>query len=326
MVTMMGYVDSLGAAERAGANEEAPMRGKIVFFGAKDSVHKTATIQTVDLGLAAFRVVAEFEKAIILPGRVAPDARRVAFSVEREATRKTTVYVMDSTGRREEIIDDASVSAWSPDGTRLACVRVKGEGQWENFLVDVRTKQIEWLPVPRTDFVEDWSPDGAELSIMASCPERHFDHPEKGRYPLRQIYRIKLDGSGRVPLSVDPMLDNIWSRFSPDGSKVAHCCRRHEQGKVVEALKVVDRDGKNGKEIAWFAGGTHVRTNEAPCWSPDGKQILWKVVKEVEEGAVEFYRVLEHWLVFIPLDGSKPRQVKLTHGGTQWWGFVDWAR
>jgi len=83
------------------------------------------------------------------------------------------------------------------------------------------------LPIPKTDVVEDWSPDGRFLSVMAGNVEKTFKHSTKGTYPLRQIYRMKIDGSERQMLTPESSDDSIWSRFSPDGTRLTHYRREY---------------------------------------------------------------------------------------------------
>jgi hypothetical protein len=122
---------------------------------------------------------------------------------------------------------------------------------WESFTVDLATKLEQRLPIPKTDLVEDWSPDGKLVTVVASNPKKVFKHPnpKKGNYPLRQLYLLKLEGAKREEFTIGVMQDNIYSRFSPDGNLVAYGQRRdHEDGSLSHSIMVRDSDGKREKE------------------------------------------------------------------------------
>src|SRR5262249_50724248 len=144
------------------------------------------------------------------------------------------------------------------------------------------------LDLPKFDGVEDWSSEGDAVSVMAANRNNVFKHPTKGSYPLRQIDVTRSDGSKPKRLTSDPMLDNLDSRFSPDGSLIAHYQRRHsdDRTKVFEAIVVRKRDGGDPTEVIrndridadLRAVDSHEYPfywcpNGFPSWSPDGKQL-----------------------------------------------------
>jgi len=223
-----------------------------------------------------------------MSGRVSPDGRRIAFGTLSGDAKGRETWILEANGNRRKVSNDGMIRAWSPDGTSLACFRQKGADGWESLRIEVESGRVHTMPVPPSDLIEDWSSRGETLSVMAGNREHVFEHPGKGTYPLRQIDLIAPDGSRRWRITKDPLLDNIWSRFSPDGSLVAHEQRRHVKDKVFEYYVVCGRDGGHPVEVirgdkldeelrvveSYHSYPYYWFPNSAPCWSPDGSQIV----------------------------------------------------
>ncbi len=92
------------------------------------------------------------------------------------------LWILDADGKRRKLVDNQYVLAWSPDGKRLATCRFT-DREMENAIVDVATGRVQPLPIPRHDQVNDWSPDGQELAVMAGNPKAVFPAPEQGDLP-----------------------------------------------------------------------------------------------------------------------------------------------
>src|SRR5688572_8159429 len=118
-----------------------------------------------------------------------------------------------------------------PDGTKLLCSRSKDNGKhnkdWTSFFFDLATLKEEPLALPKTDWAEDLSSDGKWFAVT-SYPDKHLESAS-GPYPLRQVYLLAADGKMGPKLSTDPMHDDMWPRFSPEGKQVAYLQRRHEK-------------------------------------------------------------------------------------------------
>jgi Tol biopolymer transport system component len=174
------------------------------------------------------------------------------------------LFAIDATGSDPvKLTRQANVSdlqpAWSPDGRRIAFVRLIGDrGRPDLFVATAEGKgrtRLTRTPVPERD--PAWSPDGTKIAYAArTSPTGPF-----------RIFVINPDGTGRVQLTTQTRGRADRSpTWSPDGSRIAF---------------VSDREG-GFPEIYWMDpdGGRirRVTTNEQidgnPSWSPDGSRIL----------------------------------------------------
>jgi Tol biopolymer transport system component len=226
-------------------------RGRIVLFGAQRKPQKSGTVEilTMNPDGSGVESLLKLDDTGRMTGRISPDCRRLAFGTMSGDGRRFETWILEADGRRRQVPVDGIVRAWSPDGSSLVCFRRKGADGWENLRVEVESGRAHIVPIPPSDVIEDWSSMGDTLSTMAGNRDHSFEHPSKGTYPLRQIDLIAPDGSRRRRITSDPLLDNIWSRFSPNGSLVAHEQRRHVKDKVLEYYVVCGHDGANPVEV-----------------------------------------------------------------------------
>ena len=108
---------------------------------------------------------------MIMPGRVSPDGKSLAFIVDPGPGARPALWVLAADGRFSKLVDEAGVdaggvAAWSPDGTRIAYNQTNDNAEYENLIVDVGSRKIQRLEITRGDYVEDWSPDGRALSVI----------------------------------------------------------------------------------------------------------------------------------------------------------------
>ena len=312
-------------ARKAGATPRpASFRGKIVLFGSRlGHGHDGLLI------LAMRPDGSDIETILELPdgdgvrdvqGRVAPDGRRLAFSVAR--IESAELWLLEIDGRLRKIANDAIVQAWSPDGTQLACFRGK-QHEWTSFIVDIATGNEQRLRISNRDIAYDWSPDGKTFAVVAMNPDKTFKHPTKGMYPLRQIYFAKQDGSGREDVTTDSLSDNLWPRFSPDGQRVSFSQRRHDGVRLSHTAVVADRCGKDRKEVIdfdkFYPGFKQFKPNAPPCWSPDGQTIVWLVPRKKTETGTQKIDLL-----FASVRTGEIKQLDLDKLGIQWVQELDW--
>jgi Tol biopolymer transport system component len=253
-------------------------------------------------------------------GRESPDGSRLAFNVTRGrgATVPNEVWIITAEGQRRKIAADGFVAAFSSDGMRLALFREKNR-EIENVILEVETGRASQLPFPKTDLVWDWSPDRQLLAVMAGNPRaRSFEHPTKGTYRLRQIYLVRPDGSGRELLTTGSMPDSIAACFSPDGTRLAYQERRHHEGRVLH-----DRPHGEPEDLVEFTklyeGNIERPPHGLPCWSPDGKSIVWLVPSRQVQSAGTHPE-----LVIVTLATGKVDRLDLFQRGLDWVQAIDW--
>jgi RNA polymerase sigma factor (sigma-70 family) len=330
-------------ADPAKPNDPPPFRNKVVLFGAHRKVPRVgepgeSEVVKMSPDGTGVEKVALIKNGGRVSGRVSPDGRRLAYGFEDRLEKTWETWIVEADGSRRKLPIGGEVVAWSPDGRSLACrVFHDADRSFENWVIDFASGKKQALDLPKFDGVEDWSPKGDALAVMAANRDKVFKHPTKGIYPLRQIDLTAADASKAKRLTTDPMLDNLWSRFSPDGLMVAHYQRRHsdDRTKVFETIVVRKRDGSDPIEIIRNgridANLRPVETHEypfywcpfgAPCWSPDGKQVAVLVDNGKNVGGgVDDTRFA---IVIATLDGKVVRGIDLKKSGFLYVGSIDW--
>ena len=178
------------------------------------------------------------------------------------------LFVINPDGSsRERLLDSGSCARWSPAGDRFAYF--DWTPRYHVRLFDVLTSETERLTTddwhPRK--CPTWSPDGQQLCFVSGTRDE-----QAGRHlvivPLR-------DGQPRSPVKgktryygkgID--LDVAWS---PDGRYLLCSLRKETDDNWQLHLLRADQKGPPVAVI----GQPLNRHNVDPCWSPDGKQILF---------------------------------------------------
>ena len=330
-----------GAKEGPSKPRDPPLfRNKIVLFGCQRTAQIGSgelDILQIELDGTGLKSVLAVKDAAMMHGRVSPDGRRLAYGVKRKSGAWET-WVLEADGQQRQLPAGGEVMGWSPDGKSLACRVMNKDRTFENWIVDIESGKKRVLDLSKFDGVEDWSPTTAELVVSDANRDNVFKHPTKGVYPLRQLYRVGLDASKPRPIATGPMLDNLYSRVSPDGSLIAHYQRRHsaDRTKVYESIVVHKRDGSEPVEVIGNNRLDHrfqkVKEEaftypfpwspELPCWSPDGKQIVARVDNAKSgSGRVGDTR----WaLIFASLDGKINNAIDLTKLDLVFVANFDW--
>lgn len=243
------------------------------------------------------------------PAVWSPDWRRIAFLRERGVfhtfpggegfqQRYSDIYVMnsDGSGRRRLTLSPQRDGdpVWSPDGGRLAFVRVQG-GRSDIYVVNADGSELRrlahaitfrLLPGSSSGFGAHpaWSPDGRKIAFMSN------------RDGKDDIFVVNADGSGLRNLTRSR--GNYYKRFwwfssdapmwSPDGRKIVFRSDRlyhtpagtREGGpddlnaelrrRRYDEIYVVGADGSGVRRLT-----RNSRSDGAPLWSPDGRKILF---------------------------------------------------
>ncbi|MCX5175294.1 protein kinase domain-containing protein [Streptomyces virginiae] len=229
----------------------------------------------------------------ILP-QWSPDRRSFAFT--RSTSEGTAVWTANADGsnaRRITSVAGGRVS-WSPDGSRLAVLRMK-DGVQQLFVVGVAdgaTRQLTSGGSP----VEDpaWSPDGKSIAVcLQTGPESWQIHMVDPADPNRAPQQVT-----RLP---HPAHDPVWS---PDGSAFAYTAGTYGTGTQGD-IRLVNADGSDDRELV--ATSAHEMD---PAWSPDGTWVAF-VRGPYEKPAI--------WAVRADKTGERPLTTGATTEGHPAW-------
>jgi Tol biopolymer transport system component len=242
--------------------------------------------------------------------------------------RPTGIWAYDlSTRQSVRILESGAPMCWSGDGRLILVTKApsakKDESQrWDTWLVSADGSQRTKVPIPDTDEVDDWSPDGKWLVTVS---DRH--PPFGSGY---QLYRMRPDGTDQLRLTKDGL--NCYPRFSPDSRRIVYL---HQTGKAGNSLHVVNVDGSDDREILHEEGMASV---EAACWSPDGSHLAvvrydWGHPEGVnialprgDKEETNDHRVGQHdsRIEIMDPDGKNRREIRLAKRDDIWLGHPHW--
>jgi Tol biopolymer transport system component len=308
------------------------LHGQIWLIGVKTADDfENRRIQTTAPDGSDIRTVLHVDEGTISVGRLSPDGTRLAFS-RVVGKGEWELWLLDANGRQELIADQAGpVTAWSPDAKQLAFYRKvdwSGGEAYESLTVDIATKQRSKLALSTDYIAEDWHPRENTRTISYLNPGKHIhqDQPRPNTYFLRQLELLTADGK-KIPITNDPSFDNIYSRYSPTGDRIAYYRRRFVDGRPKEFAVVSASDGTSAKEVFAFTDTSEAEKlnwfhpHAFPAWSPDEKTIAWLVTVTDESNPAPDPGFD---LVFFPAEGGKMRRISLP--GLTWVGAIDWRR
>jgi Tol biopolymer transport system component len=124
--------------------ESKPFRDRIVLIGTGTTA--APSIWTMAPDGTDLRRVLRLKEVSIADGRVAPDGKRLAYSILRPPDGKVPeLWLLEANGQTQKIAERGAVTAWSPDGRQVAFYRPRSPGKkdadaWESYVIDVRTK------------------------------------------------------------------------------------------------------------------------------------------------------------------------------------------
>lgn len=253
--------------------------------------------------------------------RVSPDRQTLVFF------RDDGIWNCDTTGNNAvgKVSDMRGLPIWSRNGKYVVTTEPKAlpeEGDkprtkpaWKNqtWKMDADGRSPVKLPIPDTDTINDWSPDG---TWFVTSSDRH--KPFGSGY---QLYLMKTDGTEQRRLTKGGL--NVHARFSPDGKKILYL---RQTGKDGNSIWIVDATGKNAREIV---KEVNLAAPHCACWSPNGKQLAvvlfdWtlndKGAKVVTGKEDPNFRI-----EIVDADGKNRRELKLQGGKFKFIGSLgDW--
>jgi ABC-type sugar transport system substrate-binding protein len=174
----------------------------------------------------------------------------IAFDTDRDGNREVYTMAPDGSGlvNLTSSPGEDFDPAWSPDGSRIAFVSNRANGQEDGqfiYVMNADGSGVRQLTYENWSDWPDWSHDGSQLTYTSND----------------DIYVIKADGSGQsVNLTSSPEKDNR-STWSPDGSQIAWLS---DDGKGANIF-VMNTDGGNIQQVTDNGQAHNVQ------WTVDGR-------------------------------------------------------
>jgi len=215
--------------------------------------------------------------------RWSPDGQWLAFLRDSGGDERFQIWVMRRDGRRLRQVTSAGSAdhrdiAWSPDGSRLACVSDSTATRHGVEVVDVASGEHVVL----SDFASDdttprWSPDGRWLLISRDA-DLHL-------IPAAGGAAIRLDTRGGAAGS------SVDGRWSPDGRSIAFTTdmRGHNEIALAHLDGMLDEPGgARGRSPRVVVLTNSIHDSTEPVWRPDGRGLVYL---QSCEGQVSIRRV-----------------------------------
>jgi Tol biopolymer transport system component len=210
---------------------------------------------------------------------VSPDGESIIF--ERSTANGTELRLFSvGTGKSERLMNplqEGYMRAWSPDSTLVAALTGKLNGPDTLVVIDVETLKRTKIAAGYFNGFS-FSPESDEL-VYGVSPSIHY--PTKSN-----IFRIKVDGTGRVALTHDKQsLDPLWG---PTGQIVfgRELGAQTRQYGPANQLFVMNEDGERISQV------THTKVSPlaqglGPIqWSENGRRLLAEFGGEDQSYAV----------------------------------------
>jgi Tol biopolymer transport system component len=233
--------------------------------------------------------------------RLSCDGQRIAYLRHDFQAKVHKLYVQDLNADEAptEVMCTANwvsnTLCWSTDGTQLLVIEALAPGDYQHWLVDVRTNAKTEMKIPKGSLVIDWFDNGRWILSLSRIITPDHDANSK---PQFQLLLRRSDGSiVRQLTNLDQTGD--LGRFAPDGGRLLFLA--HSYSNDTGGIYVLDLpDGKPRKVGPDLKKDGLTRA----CWSPDGKWIAhtWRAGKDAEANDL----TAEAFLQLVDANGQNP--------------------
>ena len=229
---------------------------------------------------------------------VSPDGRTIAYQSIKNLSQGNklfngTIFTKSSNGSGQptKLVAEGFLPIWSPDGQKVAYMKVVGEknqietvqttGSGQKVLVgEITPISYSLLPYNRlqTAFFS-WSPDSSRIAYVSE------------RNGQQNIRLVNADGTNDLQLSenTDSNLKLQCPLWSPDGKKMAFTTKTdNTSGKTVFSVWLIDVAAKNSKQLTqqdkFFRLSGWMTSGELMIASIDGSSISTKATEVLLSG------------------------------------------
>ncbi|HTE66795.1 MAG TPA: hypothetical protein VK736_11155 [Candidatus Binatia bacterium] len=216
---------------------------------------------------------------------ISPDGSKVVFNSWQDPTQ---IWEASIEGGQPVLVSTDCEAAtaclehdptYSPDGKRVAFMRVEGTGSSQSSVIGVRdleTHQVTLLETTRVllatgDLAQPtWSPDGLQIAYHRNTQAATDERPTKIRI---EVVNVDDTGLRELPAPVGEAQagDPDWS---PDGSLIVFSTMPNREGEGTSGspgIFTIRPDGTGLTDVC----GTCLQGGIAPSWTPDGEHILF---------------------------------------------------
>jgi len=186
-----------------------------------------------------------------------PDAKRIAFTTDRDGNRE--IYVMDADGANVVRLTNGAPAdyhpAWSPDGARIAFVSER-DGNPEIYVMNADgSNPVRLTNHGAGDLDPAWSPDGRRIAFTSLRDA-----------PTPQVY--VMDSDGTALLSVTGGSGGQHPAWSPDGTRLVFSAQYCPGFYTCAPALFVKPTAGAAERLSGVLG-------DAPTWSPDGRKLAF---------------------------------------------------
>jgi len=197
-----------------------------------------------------------FYKSITLFPRFSPDGKKLLYSTYKSKSTGPVLYLKNLETGAEKLISARNGinigGSWSPDGKSIA-VTLSIRGNPDIYLMNTNGKILKRLTrYWGIDSNPCFSPDGKKIAFVSN----------RSGSPQIYIHDLETGNEERLTFEGRYNSDPAWS----SRNRIAYACMLDGNFDIC----TINPDGTDMKRLTDSPGN-----DEAPCWSPDGRYILF---------------------------------------------------